>query len=422
MPRRGGGTTPAGRRGGGSTLATDDLLDLLVPDAVADAIGERAMQAMDLSEEASIATSAALNARARSLGLPELSTSTARGRPPPPRATHECDACGKGGASRTCSGCRSVYYCGAPCQRRDWSSGGHKAACKEAAAAATAAGAAAVATLRDETLPVALRGHEDVYLPLDASGPYAAAVAAGLFPAMRALLVDEAATVGDRYASGNPLQAVSVAHHCLGLFRGGRRATGPEARGFGAADGSRAGAYFRHHPDAWGGWVAAAGALAVTALTRPVTSQLVLHAVTHRAARDVWSVTTLMLARPDCARAVLYGGPEPEEEAARTRLVRSRMTATVAQLTSFLVVAAAASDEEDPGSVLDGFMNQTAAQLVDWVSVLVGPAVDMRAMLRLRGHRRVLYERVAVPLGVALNRKGSTLTSAEARVAMQGRA
>lgn len=133
-------------------------------------------------------------------------------------------------------------------------------------------------------------------------------------------------------------------------------------------------------------------------------------------------MTTLMLARPDCARAVLYGGPEPEEEAARTRLVRSRMAATVAQLTSFLVVAAAASDEEDPGSVLNGFMKQTAAQLVDWVSVLAGPAVAMRGILRLRGHGRVLDERVAVPLGVALNRKGSTLTSAEARVAMQGRA
>lgn len=170
--------------------------------------------------------------------------------------------------------------------------------------------------------------------------------------------------------------------------------------------------------------MAAAGALAVTALTPPVTSHRVLHAVTHRAARDVWSVTTPMLARPDCARAVLYGGPEPgeEAEAARTRRVRSRMAATVAQLTSFLAVAAAASDEEDPGSVLDGFMNQTAAQLADWASRLTGSAVDVKGMLRLRGHRRVLYERVAVPLGVALNRKGSTLSSAEARVAMQGHA
>lgn len=131
MPRRGRAATPSGRQGGGGTPAAaarggleeaiaalplhlaEHFLD--VPDEVADAIGDRVMQSLDLSEEASIASSAALNARARSLGLPELSTSTARGRSPPPRATHECDACGAGGASRTCSACRSVCYCGAAC-------------------------------------------------------------------------------------------------------------------------------------------------------------------------------------------------------------------------------------------------------------------------------------------------------------------
>lgn len=98
MSRRGGSATPAGRQGGcGAPAASlgsleeaiaglplhlaDHLLDVL--DEVADAIGDRTMQSIDLSEEASIATSAALNARARSLGLPELSTSTASGRLPP---------------------------------------------------------------------------------------------------------------------------------------------------------------------------------------------------------------------------------------------------------------------------------------------------------------------------------------------------
>ena len=28
-----------------------------------------------------------------------------------------------------CSACRAVYYCGSDCQRRDWTSGGHRLVC-----------------------------------------------------------------------------------------------------------------------------------------------------------------------------------------------------------------------------------------------------------------------------------------------------
>jgi hypothetical protein len=40
-----------------------------------------------------------------------------------------CKSCGKPGADKTCTGCRSVKYCDVECQREDWRSGGHKNAC-----------------------------------------------------------------------------------------------------------------------------------------------------------------------------------------------------------------------------------------------------------------------------------------------------
>ena len=31
--------------------------------------------------------------------------------------------------AKRCSACRAVYYCGSDCQRRDWTSGGHRLVC-----------------------------------------------------------------------------------------------------------------------------------------------------------------------------------------------------------------------------------------------------------------------------------------------------
>ena len=57
---------------------------------------------------------------------------------------HICEACGKEGAAKRCSGCLESWYCNDACPRKHWKVG-HKHMCVQAVkpSAATAAAAAA---------------------------------------------------------------------------------------------------------------------------------------------------------------------------------------------------------------------------------------------------------------------------------------
>lgn len=45
------------------------------------------------------------------------------------RSCHVCDGEIPADSDSRCAGCQAVYYCGRPCQVRDWKEGGHKVAC-----------------------------------------------------------------------------------------------------------------------------------------------------------------------------------------------------------------------------------------------------------------------------------------------------
>lgn len=44
-------------------------------------------------------------------------------------AAERCSFCGGAGATKRCSGCRAVAYCGRDCQKRHWCHGGHREGC-----------------------------------------------------------------------------------------------------------------------------------------------------------------------------------------------------------------------------------------------------------------------------------------------------
>ena len=85
--------------------------------------------------------------------------------PPSSSSSLLCAVCGKAG-TKVCSRCKTVRYCSIGCQKRDWTNGGHKRACREKTKQQAAGGGGGSPRPAPETiglgpLPASLRNEGD---------------------------------------------------------------------------------------------------------------------------------------------------------------------------------------------------------------------------------------------------------------------
>ena len=80
-----------------------------------------------------------------------------------------------------------------------------------------------------------------------------------------------------------------------------------------------------------------------------------------------------------------------------------------------------ASDEQDPGNVVEANINQSAAMLSRWCQTL-NVGVDFESALKLKGMQKQMYRMMAVPIADTAIAKGGThkMTMEDTRAALVG--
>jgi hypothetical protein len=80
-----------------------------------------------------------------------------------------------------------------------------------------------------------------------------------------------------------------------------------------------------------------------------------------------------------------------------------------------------ASDEQDPGNVVEANINQSAAMLSRWCQTL-NVGVDFESALKLKGMQKQMYRMMAVPIADTAIAKGGThkMTMEDTRAALAG--
>ncbi|KAH8053087.1 sulfuric ester hydrolase [Aureococcus anophagefferens] len=368
----------------------DDDEDWGQPDAAGDQDwwvagegGDAIREAMHQLGDASENPEHPLAARDRAFGLSPITQRMKREKKRRPA----CDVCGAEDAKFKCVRCNAQYYCGKECQAEAWGAGGHKRACRTLRAASAAAAAAVVAQLNDASLPAPLRVRD--LDRLDTGDVYEPAVEFGLHAARALLSQCGVRELRDLFAH-SPM-ACSVAQFVGSMvFRGERRSRAGSG-GFGKSDGARLAAFFESADDAWDVYLRAIATLARAATDRAVAADPRAHALCHRAGRDALCSLVTALARREVAGALL------EARGGDGDFVRARALASAKLLKKLLDHLAAVSEREDPNSTLEANANQIVAMFAHWCRVHdVG--VDVDRVVGLKGARREMYARMAVPL------------------------
>lgn len=288
--------------------------------------------------------------------------------------------------------CGRAADCSAECQRWDWKKGGHKAACADIQSQLRADGAAVAAQLGDSFLPMGAR-LDDLHR-VDVSFAYRAALEAGLHASLLTFLRDDAAGVTARFRSGEACSGVGLALNVL--FRGQRRSRGAGTR-YTRADGGRAAAFIESHPDAWPAWLGAVKALVETMADREL-KRMGQGMAAQPPARDALASLLLVLAREEVARALCFV-PPGGARSARPELASARMAHTAGACRRMLESARKASAlGADPGSNIEGYLNQVIAQLDLWTKRFEIPDVDVLGMQRFSSAERAAYRAMAEPL------------------------
>ena len=134
----------------------------------------------------------------------------------------------------------------------------------------------------------------------------------------------------------------------------------------------------------------------------------------HRTSRDSLCGLVCILARREVAEALFASRDGSDADKA---FIKARAQRSAKLLKKLLDHLAATSEDEDPGSILEGNVNQLTAQLAYWCQAhRVG--VDVDRVVGLRGARKQMYEGLAVPLARATIDKGRILNSSESRAVM----
>ena len=166
--------------------------------------------------------------------------------------------------------------------------------------------------------------------------------------------------------------------------------------------------------DAWELWLAATATLVRVCTDRRVSSQRITHTVCHRTSRDSLCGLVCILARREVAEALCASRDGSDADKA---FIKARALRSAKLLKKMLDHLAATSEDEDPGSILEGNVNQLTAQFAYWCQAhRVG--VDIDRVVGLRGARKQMYEGLAVPLARATIDKGRILNSSESRAVM----
>lgn len=119
-----------------------------------------------------------------------------------------------------------------------------------------------------------------------------------------------------------------------------------------------------------------------------------------RMARNVLNHLCLCLARRELAHALLLV-PEGGAESAEPERARATIATTTVSLRDMLVRAHfAAESPSDPQIVMEGLLNQIAAEVAQWAARF-DLDYDEEHHLRLSAQERGMYRSLAVPLGRA---------------------
>ena len=322
-----------------------------------------------------------------------------------------CDVCGAENARYTCIGCGSQHYCGKDCQKYAWREDGHRDECKTLQDVSRAEAAAIVAQLNDASLipPLRVRDLER----LDGDDVYAPAVEFGLYAAFRAVLRAQTDFQALLQLYTSNCECSFLQHLACTPFRGERRSRAGTGS-FSKADGQRFAEFVDSSDDAWELWLAATATLVRVCTDRRVSSQRITHTVCHRTSRDSLCGLVCILARREVAEALCASRDGSDADKA---FIKARAQRSAKLLKKLLDHLAATSEDEDPGSILEGNVNQLTAQFAYWCQAhRVG--VDIDRVVGLRGARKQMYEGLAVPLARATIDKGRILNSSESRAVM----
>ena len=323
-----------------------------------------------------------------------------------------CDVCGAENARYTCVGCGSQNYCGKDCQKYAWREDGHRDECKTLQDKSRAEAAALVAQLNDESLipPLRVRDLER----LDGDDVYMPAVEFGLYAAFRSVLRAQTDFLSllELYTSSD-YECSFLQFLACTPFRGERRSRAGTGS-FSKADGQRFAEFVDSSDDTWELWLAATATLVRVCTDRRLQLQTHTHTVCHRTCRDALCGLVLVLARREVAEALCASRDGSDADKA---FIKARALRSAKLLKKMLDHLAATSEDEDPGSILEGNVNQITAQFAHWCQVhRVG--VDVERIVGLRGARKQMYEGLAVPLARATIDKGRILNSSESRAVM----
>ena len=315
-----------------------------------------------------------------------------------PEPAVSCDHCGLPGAKSRCSQCQSSFYCGKECQVAAWKS--HKKACATFKRVCEDAGREVVAALADKEKELEANERVADIGQLDNEGAYRAAVRVGLWPALTAILQEDAHGVSARWERRQPC---SFMHWIVtSLFRGERHRTDG---GFAVVDAGRVVAFLTAEPGGWNALVdACIGVLKMALCSKKLPKQLYMLA--HRCARDCWNSLSMMLVHESVVRAIV-GAPGDAVPGAD---VFKAMAATLGSTIELC------DDEEvearDPNSVVEANVFHCTAMFSYWARELKAPC-DFDKLLGLSSVQRAMYRQMAKPSAEATIKKGRSLSPAE---------
>jgi hypothetical protein len=217
----------------------------------------------------------------------------------------------------------------------------------------------------------------------------------------------------ERYQGGSGPRAFSFARDIMNsLFRGQRVEGRSEAASFNCIDGGRIKSFVNSSPEAFDVWMDASIQVFHLPLDTKIFRNNLIHLHAHRAARDTWVAWTFVFANKHASRAIILPSREPDAAAV------ARAKALAQKLKTLLTYRWRIADERDPGSALEGILNQVIAMVAYWTREFKVD-VDFEKLIALKGSRKQMYDTMAVPYGEGMIKKGKTLTNPEAQAAIQ---
>jgi hypothetical protein len=262
---------------------------------------------------------------------------------------------------------------------------------------------------------------------LDGAGPYRAAVAEGLYEALREAFRDEAENITERFRANKhtELWVISRAVLCH-LFRG-HRAEGRAhlSHQVDFADGPRIKAYVNSHPKAFDIWIDASMAtyrlpFETAVWRRRGGSSNDQYEFAYQASRDVAAAWALVFTNKRAARAILLPtvGDDSKEAAStaatdRTKEIADRLHGALQLATGYA--------SRDPGRILEGEIYYLAGMVSCRVQEFEID-FDFDGLLNLKKDAKQVYNDLIKPFCKASIEKGSGLTNTETKAAVAAHA